>query len=65
MSQWIESASAAVRMPAGFPVADGLTVANGAPLQTFEPGEYRLDITVTDRNADDATVVEEVEFTVR
>ena len=51
-------------IPAGFPVGDGLFVANGAPLQTFEPGEYRLEITVTDRSADE-TAVQTVDFTVQ
>ena len=51
-------------VPDGFPVADGLFVANGAPLQTFEPGDYRLEITVTDRAADE-TAVQTVDFTVQ
>lgn len=51
-------------VPAGFPVADGLFVANGAPLQSFEPGDYRLEITVTDRAADE-TSVHTVDFTVQ
>jgi hypothetical protein len=38
--------------------------ANGAPLQSFVPGEYRLEITVTDRAADE-TSVQTVDFTVQ
>jgi hypothetical protein len=51
-------------LPAGFPVGDGIFYFNAAPLGTFTPGEYQLEVTVEDRSADE-TVVHEVNFTVR
>ena len=51
-------------VPAWFPVSEGLSVFNAARLATFEPGEYQLVVTVTDRMADE-TVVHDVSFTVR
>jgi hypothetical protein len=51
-------------VPAGFPVADGLFVAKGAPLLSFVRGEYRLEITVSDR-AGVVTSVQWVDVTVQ
>lgn len=51
-------------VPAGFPVSAGVSVFNAAPLATFEPGEYQLVVTVTNRMADE-TLVHDVSFTVR
>lgn len=50
--------------PPPFDVSDGVAIPNGAPLASFEPGEYQLVITVHDRLADE-TVVEEFNFSVQ
>ena len=54
----------AENLPEGFPVEDGIFYFSAAPLASFAPGEYQLEVTVTDRAADE-TVVHDVSFTVR
>lgn len=50
--------------PPPFAASEGIAVPNGAPLASFEPGEYQLVITVDDQRGDE-TVTEEFNFTVR
>jgi hypothetical protein len=50
--------------PPEYPMETGIFVANGAPLGSFTPGDYLLQVMVTDRAADE-TVVHDVNFTVR
>ncbi|HSE39593.1 MAG TPA: GWxTD domain-containing protein [Acidobacteriota bacterium] len=50
--------------PRGFVIGKKITVPTGYPLGTFEPGEYKMLITVTDKT-NNATAKREVNFVVK
>ncbi len=50
--------------PRGFPIAKKVTVPTGYPLGTFQPGEYKMIITITDKTSGQ-TATRESTFTVK